>query len=271
MPPSFASIARTPVRAVSAIEMLQNDYDCSAGWGEMACEGDLLTMPAVAKVTPTPAPVLRADWEHFYAQPWARNVQWLGSDYLDLSALTEDEYVALMTWVYANGWYVPCDTSTGTCEECYAKTEKKDCPHFTGTGKPDESRFHVMCQPDMGPSRAWVRPNRFEIAAQLMTMPVATPAPVALPKKVKLAVIPRFCVKCAAAGSPEGLPGCKYSHEDTIPRVNEPCKFGDGCGSGDPAKRATCIRMHPGEVWSEDLVICRPVTETPMMGGGGSM
>jgi hypothetical protein len=248
--------------------MLTNDYDCSTGWGEMACEGDLLTMPAVAKVTPTPAPVLRADWEHFYAQPWARNVEWRGSDYLDLCDLTEDEYEALMTWVYAKGWYVPCDNDPGgICEGCAVTMKKGCCAHFpAGTGKPDESRLHVMCQPDVGAPRVWARPNRFDNAAQLLTMPVA--APIALPKKVKLAVIPRFCVKCAAAGSPEGLPGCKYSHEDTIPRVNEPCKFGDGCGSGDPAKRATCIRMHPGEVWSEDLVICRPVTL--MMGGGGS-
>jgi hypothetical protein len=63
----------------------------------------------------------------------------------------------------------------------------------------------------------------------------------------------RFCKEGTACPTA----GCRYVHGDTIPKINEPCRFGEGCGSGDPAKRATCLRMHPGETWTPDLVIHR--------------
>jgi hypothetical protein len=63
----------------------------------------------------------------------------------------------------------------------------------------------------------------------------------------------RFCKEATACPTA----GCRYVHGNTIPRVNEPCKFGEGCGSGDAAKRATCLRMHPGETWTPELVIKR--------------
>jgi hypothetical protein len=65
--------------------------------------------------------------------------------------------------------------------------------------------------------------------------------------------VARFCKEGTACPTA----GCRYVHGNTIPRVNEPCKFGAGCGSGDAAKRATCLRMHPGETWTADLVIKR--------------
>jgi hypothetical protein len=64
--------------------------------------------------------------------------------------------------------------------------------------------------------------------------------------------IPRFCRDLGCKDRK-----CRYEHGDTIHRLNEPCKFGAGCGSGDPAKRAQCLRMHPGEVWNADMVIHR--------------
>jgi len=63
----------------------------------------------------------------------------------------------------------------------------------------------------------------------------------------------RFCKEGTACPTA----GCRYVHGDTIPKINEPCKFGEGCGSGDAAKRATCLRMHPGETWTPELVIKR--------------
>ena len=65
--------------------------------------------------------------------------------------------------------------------------------------------------------------------------------------------VARFCKEAKACPTA----GCRYVHGDTIPRINEPCKFGEGCGSGDAAKRATCLRMHPGETWTPELVIKR--------------
>jgi hypothetical protein len=63
--------------------------------------------------------------------------------------------------------------------------------------------------------------------------------------------VQRFCVKCPA-GSP--AEGCQYVHGNTISRINEPCRFAEKCTG---PKRASCIRMHPGETWSADLVIRR--------------
>jgi hypothetical protein len=65
--------------------------------------------------------------------------------------------------------------------------------------------------------------------------------------------VARFCKEGTACPTA----GCRYVHGDTIPRINEPCKFGATCGSGDVAKRATCLRRHPGETWTADLVIKR--------------
>ena len=64
--------------------------------------------------------------------------------------------------------------------------------------------------------------------------------------------IPRFCREASCANR-----SCRYEHGDTIHRLNEPCKFGAGCGSGDAAKRAQCLRMHPGEVWTAEMAIHR--------------
>ena len=79
------------------------------------------------------------------------------------------------------------------------------------------------------------------------------PARVWVPPAVKY--IPRFCregKECVAQG-------CCYVHGDTIPKVKEECTFGAKCGASDPtgAKRALCIRMHPGEVWSAAACVHR--------------
>lgn len=67
--------------------------------------------------------------------------------------------------------------------------------------------------------------------------------------------IPRFCregVECFKQD-------CNYVHGDTIHKLKEDCTFGAKCGSSDPtgAKRALCIRLHPGETWSADLCVHR--------------
>lgn len=251
MPPkSYAKIARpapAPRRApMTESELMRVLAEVPTSWG--ASVGDSDISPAavqallrrrrspLAAPAPTPAPRLRADWPDFYAQPWAEKVELRGSDYLDLSDLTEDEYEAAMSWIYFMGW------SVSTYEN----------------GMADETRLWVVCQPDTLPPRVWVRPNRFEGAAQLLaeTAPVPVPVPVARAR----IVIPRFC-RDSAGGVACADPTCRFTHEDTIPRPNELCKFGDACGASDPAKRALCIRMHPGEEWSEGMVVRRPGTE----------
>jgi hypothetical protein len=78
----------------------------------------------------------------------------------------------------------------------------------------------------------------------------------AAPKKAAakgVVIIPRFCREAGACTKE----GCRYVHGDTIQRVDKPCGFGAECGKGDAAKRSSCIYMHPGEVWSADLVVHR--------------
>lgn len=67
--------------------------------------------------------------------------------------------------------------------------------------------------------------------------------------------IPRFCregIECFKQD-------CCYVHGDTIPKVKEECTFGAKCGASDPtgAKRALCIRMHPGETWTPTSCVHR--------------
>lgn len=69
------------------------------------------------------------------------------------------------------------------------------------------------------------------------------------------ATIPIFC----KAAQDCFTQGCRYVHADTIPKVKEECKFGASCGASDPtgAKRALCIRIHPGETWTPELCVFR--------------
>jgi len=79
------------------------------------------------------------------------------------------------------------------------------------------------------------------------------PARVWVPPAVKY--IPRFCRE----GSECFKQDCNYVHGDTIHKLKEDCTFGAKCGASDPtgAKRALCIRIHPGETWSADLCVHR--------------
>jgi len=98
-----------------------------------------------------------------------------------------------------------------------------------------EDRDGVKAYPDNLPPRVWI---------PIREVPDC---------KRKKAPVPRFCRDTCCADE-----GCRYVHEDTIPRLNEPCNFGASCGASDPAKRALCIRMHPGETWTPELVVHRP-------------
>ena len=235
MPPkSYAKIARSvPAPAPRRVPMTESELsrvlaEVPTSWGEIACVGDPLPVQRRRSPLAAPAPVLRADWTDFYAQPWAEKVELRGSDYLDLSDLTEDAYEAAMTWIYAMGW------SISSYEN----------------GMADETRLWVVCQPDTLPPRVWVRPNRFEGAAQLLGGTAETaPVPVARAR----IVIPRFC-----RAGPDCLlkdTTCNFCHADTIACLDEPCTFGEKCSA---EKRLTCIRTHPGEPHYEGRCIHAP-------------
>ncbi len=167
---------------------------------------------------------------HLWNEPFAQNLEAHLSDVFDTSALTDEEYAAFMTRLYAAGWSIT-----------------------------QETRTVVQARPDTLPPRLWVPPGRFDGLTEdkekvKSLIPLASPGTDKGRKKG--APVPRFC---RAAGACQEA-GCRYTHGDTIPRVNRPCGFGEACGATDPTgvKRSQCLYMHPGETWTEGMVIHRP-------------
>ena len=178
-------------------------------------------------------------------QPFARNLEMYWTDCYDTRDLTDAEYADCMAWLYDQGWEVEGEIRSG-----------------------------MKAWPADLPPRVWVAPrgpSRFDALSssaghQEVQAPVRTGRPPAGGKKS--VTVPRFCrssgggVACADAA-------CRYVHADTMPRLDKPCGFGSSCGGTDPSKRAACLYMHPGETWSADLVVTRPVA-APATGGGCS-
>lgn len=180
-----------------------------------------------------------------WSQPWTADLESPFSDCYDTSALTEADYSALMTWLYAQGWDIQTET-----------------------------REYVQAYPDTLPPRLWV-PDRFSALLRKETKSCSvTHASLSVThasrvtgstggtgctgKKAKSACVPRFC-RASSGGVPCAEAGCRYVHADTMARLNQPCGFGAGCGASDPTgvKRSQCLYMHPGETWDATLVIHR--------------
>ena len=165
-----------------------------------------------------------------WSQPWTADLESAFSDCYDTSALTDADYGAMMCWLYAQGWDIKIET-----------------------------RDLVQVYSDTLPPRQWV-PDRFNricngpvVWRESHSHPIAEK-----PKKVKSACVPRFC-RGSSGGVPCAEAGCRYVHADTMPRLNQPCGFGAGCGASDPTgvKRTQCLYMHPGETWDATMVITR--------------
>jgi len=186
-----------------------------------------------------PPPRAALPYAAVFNQPFSSQLDEHNDGVLKTYHMSDEDYAALMTWLYAEGWWV-------TLEE----------------------RYVVEVEPDTLPSRRWIppyKPSRFELAAASASEePAASccsaaPAPAPKPAAPRKC-IPRFCR--AAEGCPLKDTTCNYTHGPSIPCVDKACGFdkpaeGKTC-SGD--KRATCIFMHPseGQVWNASMVIHRP-------------
>jgi len=146
--------------------------------------------------------------------------------------------------------------NVGECGPCrYNTAELTDAEYegcmtwlyANGWNVAEESRDFIHTWADTLPPRVWIP----------MSAAVAV-APAQKEKKKEKVTVPRFCVKCDAANP---APTCRYVHGDSMSRLDKPCGFGEACGASDPTgvKRTQCLYMHPGEIWSADLVITRPV------------
>ena len=195
--------------------------------------GDLMYEPPAA-TTPDPEPVFRGSEEEFWAFPWAFKLKEGRPDLYETMELTDAEYNAMMSWLYEKGWWVG-----------------------------DYERSWVSFEPDNMPSRRWCPPSDEAPKKVVHFGPSSCCGGHSHGHKKEKkapaggeAQILRFC-----RSTPCTEEGCRYVHGDTIPRVDRPCAFGERCGATDPTglKRSQCLYMHPGETWSADLVIRRPV------------
>ena len=239
-----------PIDLQTAINLLADDPFLQKMTNGEILWGDLMYAPPAA-TTPDPEPVFRGSEAEFWSFPWAFKLQEQIPDLYETTELSDAEYNAMMSWLYEKGWWVG-----------------------------DYERSWVSFEPDNLPSRRWCPPSD---EAPRKTLE-ARYRPTALDAKVvsfgpssccgghshghkkekkassQPAKILRFC-----RATPCTEEGCNYVHEDTIPRVDRPCAFGERCGATDPTglKRSQCLYMHPGETWSADLVIRRPVPVEP--------
>lgn len=232
-------------------------------WGDIDENGDLLP-PLKATFA---SPILGDIWGYeaetaMWSQPFATNLEAHTHDAYDTSALTDDEWTAMLSWMCANGWEITAAT-----------------------------RDSVIANPADLPPTAWVSLETFYAvkeagavaeAAHPVVRSVAVPPPALGAAgtdggRRKGAPISQFC----KAGRACEEAGCRYVHGDTIPVKNQPCggpregpHAGDGAhcskrhveaalpaalGGSDPALRAggrtPCLFLHPDETWKEGM--CR--------------
>jgi hypothetical protein len=219
-------------------------------WGDIMA--DLFpTHIGLPAPTISDVPVRANTWDDFYALPFTAGLREVWGDLYDCSSLTDSEWNELMRWLFDAGWDVT-----------------------------SYDRNSVEFEPDNGPRRSWIPPEELEamlaeeaamrrrshhhshshshsVAAKKPAAEAETaPKPAAAGRKKGGDTVPRFC-RAAGTCTEEG---CRYVHGDTIPRVDKPCGFGAACGASDPTglKRSQCLYMHPGETWTEGLVVRRP-------------
>ena len=200
-------------------------------WGDLLCEETPLSVAEFGAVAAAweaeKAARVQAEVDDserqgaaLFDQPFASNLDWSFADIYNTTRLTDEEWVACMTWLYDQGWEIVGEDRNG----------------FDGW-------------PADLPPRVWVAPHipsRFDALSS---------APAVRAPRARVTV-PRFC-RDSRGGVACADPACRYVHADTIPCVDKCCGF-DGRCSGD--KRLTCIYMHPseGQTWSADLVVTRP-------------
>ena len=232
--------------------LIDGDPEMAALGAPGACWGDIFagSAEAPAEVAAPEERPLRGTPSEFWAQPFAANLEVYTMDIYDTRRLTDEEWNAMMSWLYWKGWWVDDFCRESVCAEPDDLPARHWCPPRAETPDPVPEP-----EPECagGPCRRWAADE-----------PAAAPAEPKAPKKkalraAGLAPVPvmRFCR--AGAACPEKETGCRYVHGDTIPKVDKPCGFGAECGASDPTglKRSQCLYMHPGEVWSADLCIHR--------------
>ena len=205
---------------------------------------DLIEEECPTTLSPTPLVQHAAGYYHIpqsrlnmddlflHQNRFAINLELVDDNTLDITGLCHPEWCALMTWLYSAGWIIHPAADT----------------YFMGHDAP-----LLVVKPADLPPRIWVEP---EECVRIHVAPSQSRSSNTGKKASKPVTIPRFCRSTCCEDT-----ACRYVHEHTIPRLNEPCGFGAACGASDATgvKRSQCLRIHPGETWTPQLVIHRPV------------
>lgn len=242
-------------------ELLEADPELKALSTPGVCWGDLFAgpvTPATVSVEPEERP-LRGTPSEFWAQPFTDNLDEYTMDVYDTRRLTDEEWNAMMSWLYWKGWWIGDFTREWVSAEPDDLPARRWCPPPAGWNGFDDfeeepakpARVKVVRWDDDAPHH--------DHSAGGCCGEAKAPKKKAL-RAAGLAPVPvmRFCR--AGEACPEKDTGCRYVHGDTIPKMDKPCGFGAACGAADPTglKRSQCIYMHPGEEWTADLCIHRP-------------
>jgi len=212
-------------------------------WGDLMSERG--TVAPVATV-----PVVhrrRANtWDDFWALPFTAGLRELWGDCYDCTSLSDPQWEELMRWLFDAGWDV------GSYDRSSVEFEEATGPRRVWV---PPSELEAMMEEEAALRRRRDHHHHHHHCHSHAAKPVAAGAVAKEPRK-KSGTVPRFCREAGACKEE----GCRYVHDDTIPRVNKPCGFGESCGASDPTgvKRSQCLYMHPGEEWVEGLSITRP-------------
>jgi hypothetical protein len=213
--------------------------DTPFNWADAVCPLPFLLQPTYAPPAVTEAELRARDWIAWCDGAEARE-QALEAEYQERAAIRS----SVRTWT----------------ADVEATFDLADAIWHQPWARTLEARFNdvydasALTPAEMIAMRRWFNTNGFRVTLYKDGSVKASNEALEPLDIAELKVKPRvarFCVRC-----PTGAPAadCLYEHGDTLARLNEPCKFGDACKS---PQRATCLRMHPGEAWTADMVIHR--------------
>lgn len=221
--------AKPTLKEMCKTDPYEQAMSSGSSWGDLEEPTVFGASPSLEELEARKEKDMLVQEDSIWNQSWSDRLGTYYADAYDLRDMTEDAYEACMTWLYEKGWMIL-----------------------------QEDRDGVKAYPDNLPPRVWIAPpSRFEQLGESNHVHHEVEKKEGKGKSKGKCPVPRFCRDQACADA-----GCRYVHGDTMPRLNEPCNFGAACGANDPAKRALCIRMHPGETWTVDLVVHRPVATT---------
>lgn len=230
------TVTPTPVMPLFA-DILAQMYAGTIRWADLLCDDTSVGSPSFGQAfsSPTrPAPTTEDDFKSAFAEtPLQERV----ADIYDTSELTDDQFRAVMEWLCQNGWKV----------DDYTRNFVSAWPGLTPNYSTQWVDIHGLLKKESE--------HHHHDGCCSKKVVVALSAAGSDEGRRVAAPVPRFCRDAHACQKR----GCPYVHGNTIPRINEPCRFGTTCGASDPTgiKRSQCLRMHPGENYHPEMVVTR--------------